>query len=306
MPSPLLERAIQLVRSAGFKKMQSYQEFREMAAKLSSFAEPAATEYRLAHNLQLERTDAAGVPCEWITAPSLTDAPVILYLHGGGFVSGSIWPAAEWVLRVPSAASARVLGVEYGLAPENPFPCGLEDALKVYRWLVPGVVDPARLAILGLSAGGGLTIAMLVALRDSGDPLPAAAVCLSPQTDHAATGASVVTKEAVDPWFIPDQFRWLSAAYLAGADPRTPLASPLYADLAGLPPLLIQVGTAETLLDDSTRLAERTRAAGVDVTLEVWEEMIHGWQMFARFLPEGQQAIDHIGEFIRERLYTAP
>lgn len=302
MPRRELEKVIEMIRSAGFNRMRSHHDFREISAKLSSLAEPAAAEYRLAHGLQIVPADAAGVPCEWITASDLVDAPVVLYLHGGGFVAGSIRPAAEWVLRVSRAAGARVLGVEYRLAPENPFPCGLEDALNAYRWLVSEVVDPARLAVLGISAGGGLAMAVLVDLRDAGDPLPAATVCLSPQTDHAATGRSVVTKKAVDPWFVPDQFRWLSAAYLAGADPRTPLASPLYADLTGLPPLLVQVGTAEMLLDDSTRVAERARSAGVDVTLEVWEDMIHGWQMFARMLPEGQQAIEHIGDFIRKHL----
>jgi acetyl esterase/lipase len=176
----------------------------------------------------------------------------------------------------------------------------VEDSTAVYRWLLGTGVNPGRMVIAGDSAGGGLTMATLVALRDARDPLPAAAVCLSPWVDLEGLGESATTKAAVDPMIQGKAIAEGAKAYLAGADPRTPLAAPLYADLAGLPPLLIQVGTAEVLLDDSTRLAERARSAGVDVTLEPWDDMIHVWQIFAAMLPEGQQAIDRIGEFVRK------
>jgi phosphinothricin tripeptide acetyl hydrolase len=176
----------------------------------------------------------------------------------------------------------------------------VEDCTAAYRWLLSTGVDPARLVIVGDSAGGGLTVATLVALRDAGEPLPKAAVCLSPWVDLELLGESMTTKAEIDPMLLREVGLQWAKAYLGDAHPRTPLASPLYADLTGLPPLLIQVGTAETLLDDATRLAERAKSAGVDVALEVWDDMIHVWQFFAARLPEGQQAIDRIGEFIRK------
>jgi acetyl esterase/lipase len=160
--------------------------------------------------------------------------------------------------------------------------------------------DPKRTAIAGDSAGGGLTVATLVALRDAGVRLPAAAACLSPWVDLEGLGESMTTKASVDPMIQAEPLRRFGKHYLGKHDPRTPLAAPLYADLSGLPPLLIQVGTAETLLDDSTRIAERARKAGVQVTLDQWEDMIHVFQAFAVILPEGQQAIERIGEFVRE------
>jgi acetyl esterase/lipase len=206
------------------------------------------------------------------------------------------------ISRLSRTAAARALAIDYRLAPEHPFPAAVEDATAAYRWLLSGGVDPAGVVIAGDSAGGGLTVATLVALRDAGDPLPAAAVCLSPWVDMEGLGESMTAKADVDPMIQRGEILEMAQAYLGEADPRTPLAAPLYADLTGLSPMLIQVGTAEVLLDDSIRLAERARAAGVDVTLEPWDDMFHVWQAFALLLPEGQQAIDRIGEFVRERL----
>jgi len=178
----------------------------------------------------------------------------------------------------------------------------VEDSTAAYRWLLSTGVDPDRLVIAGDSAGGGLTVATLVALRDAGEPLPAAVVCLSPWVDLEQVGESMTTKAEADPMIQREAGLQWAKAYLGDAHPRTPLAAPLYADLTGLPPLLIQVGTEEALLDDATRLAERAKSAGVDVELEVWDDMIHVWQFFAEMLPEGQQAIDRIGEFIRKHV----
>jgi acetyl esterase/lipase len=224
----------------------------------------------------------------------------MLYLHGGGYVVGSIATHRGLAGRLSQAAAARVLLVDYRLAPEHPFPAAVDDAAGAYRWLLAQGIEPARLVIAGDSAGGGLTIATLVALRDAGVPLPAAAVCLSPWVDLEGRGDSVTTKAAADPLVHKDMLVQLAAWYLAGADPRTQLAAPLYADLRHLPPLLIQVGTAEILLDDAIRLAEKATAAGVKVTLEPWEDMIHVWQLFAPMLPEGQKAIEGIGVFVRQ------
>jgi acetyl esterase/lipase len=200
--------------------------------------------------------------------------------------------------RVSRAAQARVLGLNYRLAPENPFPAAVDDAVAGYRWLLAQGIRPSRIAVAGDSAGGGLTIATLVAIRDAKLPAPAAGVCLSPWVDMEGIGESMKSRANADPVVQREGLLGMAQAYLQGKDPRTPLAAPLYADLKGLPPLLIQVGDAETLLDDSTRIADRAKAAGVQVKFEVWPEMIHVWQMFASFLPEGQQAIDVIGKFI--------
>jgi acetyl esterase/lipase len=257
-------------------------------------------QFQLPTDVRCDPVDAGGVPAEWITTPGVSIERVICYLHGGGYVLGSINTHREMASRFSRAASARVLILDYRLAPENPFPAAVDDSTAAYRWLLSIGVNPAQMVIAGESAGGGLTVATLVALRDAGEPLPAAGICLSPWVDLECLGESMVTKAEIDPVVNKDHILMLAKAYLGDTDPCTPLASPLYADLTGLPPLLIQVGTAECLFDDARRLADRARAAGVDVTLEPWDDMIHMWHMFAAILPEGQQVIDRIGEFIRE------
>ena len=249
-----------------------------------------------------EPVDAGGIPAEWIAAAGTDADRVIYYLHGGGYSIGSINTHREMISRLSRASGARALAIDYRLAPEHPFPAAVEDATTAYRWLLSTGVDPARIVIAGDSAGGGLTVATLISLRDAGDPLPAAAVCLSPWVDLEMTGDSMTTKAEVDPMIARNDALEGAQAYLNGADPRTPLASPIHADLSVLPPLLIHVGTAEVLLDDATRLAGRARSAGVDVSLEPWDDMIHVFQFFASMLPEGQQAIDRIGEFLREHV----
>jgi acetyl esterase/lipase len=249
--------------------------------------------------------DAGGIPAEWIAAPGASDEQTIYWLHGGGYCIGSINTHRGLLARISAASGARVVAMDYRLAPEYPFPAAVEDAVAGYLWLLSSGVDPAQIIIGGDSAGGGLAAATLVALKESGKPLPAAAVCISPWTDLALTGDSLRSKAAADPMITNDGITRVRDAYVGDSDPNVPLASPIYADLSGLPPLLIQVGENEVLLDDSTRLAERAKAAGVHATLEVWPEMIHVWHFFAAMLPEGQQAIDRIGEWARERLGAA-
>jgi acetyl esterase/lipase len=202
--------------------------------------------------------------------------------------------------RISRAGQARVLGLNYRLAPEHPFPAAVDDAVAGYRWLLAQGAKPGRIAIAGDSAGGGLTAATLVAIRDAKLPTPGAGVMLSPWVDLEGIGESMTTRSKADPAVQKEGLLSMAAAYLQGKEARTPLAAPLYADLKGLPPLLIQVGDAETLLDDSTRLEARAKSAGVSTKLEVWPEMIHVWQLFASFLPEGQEAIEGIGKFVRE------
>jgi len=245
--------------------------------------------------------DAGGVPSEWVDAPGDRRDRVILYLHGGGYTIGSVQTHRGLVARLAGVCGARGLTIDYRLGPEHPFPAAVDDAVAAYGWLVGTGGDPARIVVAGDSAGGGLTVATLLALRDRNTPLPAGGVCISPWTDLACTGESMTTRAAHDPMVQRDALLEMAAAYLAGQDPRTPLASPLYGDLRGLPPLLIHVGTAETLLDDATRLATRARAAGVAVDLEVWDDMIHVWHAFAPLLPESDEAIARVGTWVRGR-----
>jgi acetyl esterase/lipase len=292
MPSEQLRTLVEMLRSRPALAELSIEEQR------ANFEEMASL-FPVPPDVCREPVDAGGVSAEWITAPGATADRVVLYLHGGGYMLGSINTHREMVSRLSGAAGARALLIDYRLAPEHPHPAAVEDSTAAYRWLLRGGVDPARLVIAGESAGGGLTVATLVALRDAGEPLPAAGVCLSSWVDLECVGESMTTKADIDPLVQRETILEMAKAYLGGADPRTPLAAPLHADLTGLPPLLIQVGTAEALLDDSTRLAERARSAGVEVVLEPWDDMIHMWHWFAAMLPEGQQAIDRIGEFIR-------
>ncbi|HZU70330.1 MAG TPA: alpha/beta hydrolase [Ktedonobacteraceae bacterium] len=266
--------------------------------------ERAALEARVAH--VPKKRLAKYEPCkieemraEWVTVSGAIQEHVILYLHGGAFVLGSVNTHRSLAVDLSRVSHARVLLFDYRLAPEYPFPAALEDAMCAYRWLLARGISHRHVAVAGDSAGGGLTVALLLAARDTGLPMPAAAICLSPFVDLALAGESIKTKARVDVMVQANLMPYAVEAYLGKADPLTPLASPLYADLHGLPPLLIQVGTDEVLYDDATRLAERARAAGVDVTLEVWDGMFHTWQAWGWLLPEAKRSIDHIGKFVR-------
>jgi acetyl esterase/lipase len=252
-------------------------------------------------DIKREVVSAGGIKAEWVSAPDADAGRAVLYLHGGGYVIGSINTHRSLAARLSRASKARVLVIDYRLAPEHPHPAAVDDSLAAYRWMLTQGLKPARIAVAGDSAGGGLTVATLVAIRDAKLPLPGAGACLSPWVDLEGIGESMTTKAGVDPIVQKAGLLQMAAAYLGGKGPRTPLAAPLYADLSGLPPLLIQVGTAETLLDDASRLAERARKAGVTVSYEPWESMIHVWHLFAPMLDEGQQAIDRIGEFVRKQ-----
>jgi acetyl esterase/lipase len=255
----------------------------------------------------VRRSDVAGVPCEWLLAKGSDADRRLLYIHGGGWTSGGLDSHRPLSARISVATGCAVLAVDYRLAPEHPFPAGLDDCLATYRWLREhgpnGQATARSVFVAGDSAGGNLTLALLLALKQRGLPLPNAAVPISPATDFLATGDSYRTRAARDPILKggPEAIRLLSAIYLQGkAQPEDPLVSPLYGDYKGLPPLLLHVGDAEVLLDDSTRVAETARRAGVDVTLEVWPEMPHVWHAFAPYLPEASQAIEQIGAFVRK------
>ncbi|HKF19203.1 MAG TPA: alpha/beta hydrolase [Candidatus Dormibacteraeota bacterium] len=291
MSEQQLQRIVGMIRSKPVKTDQTIEEERQDYEGLALLPSPS--------DIKTQPVTADGVPAEWVYAPSADVGRAVLYLHGGGYVLGSIDTHRALAGRISRAAQARVLLVDYRLAPEHPFPAALDDSLAAYRWMLADGANPARVVLGGDSAGGGLAVATLVAIKDARLPMPAAAVCISPWVDLECVGDSMTTRTTVDPWIDREYLTRKAALYLAGKHPHTPLAAPVYADLRGLPPLLIQVGTAEILLDDSKRLAERARRAGVDVVLETWEGMIHGWHAFAEALDEGQLAIDRLGEFIR-------
>ena len=249
-------------------------------------------------DIQTERVGVNGVPAEWIWAPESQEDRVILYLHGGGYLFGSARTHRVMLAHLARAAKARVLALDYRLAPEIPFPAPVEDSVSAYQWLLSKGIAPEKMAFSGDSAGGGLVIAALVALRAVGEPMPAAGVCISAWTDMESTGPSMTTNAETDPSVSKERLLRIAKVYLDGKDPRAPLASPIHADLTGLPPLLLQVGSIEVLLDDSTLLKTRANEAGVPVEMEVWEDMPHVWHHYAPILPEARKAISKIGDFV--------
>ena len=253
-------------------------------------------------DVKVERVSAPAAPAEWLRPPSAEPGRVVLYLHGGGYVIGSPRSHRHLAAAIAGAAGASALLLDYRLAPEHPYPAAVEDATAAYRWLLDQAIAPERIVIAGDSAGGGLTVAALLALRDARVPLPAGGVCISPWVDLTCGGASYTTKAEADPIVRRAGVEQMAQAYLGATAARTPLASPLFADLRGLPPLLIHVGTDEVLLDDAVQLADRAKAAGVDATLEIYDRMIHVWHWFLPMLDEAQTAVDGIGRFVRSRV----
>jgi acetyl esterase/lipase len=260
------------------------------------------TRYKIASDVHIESVEANGVKAEWSSTPHADSACAILFLHGGGYLSGSLDSHRPLATEIGRVCKARTLALGYRLAPEHPFPAALEDALAGYRFLLSCGIQPRHIAVAGDSAGGGLTVALMVSAHDDGLPQPACGWCISPWVDLECLGESMNSKAEVDPLIQKPYLKELAGAYLNGAHPRSARAAPLYANLKGLSPLLIQVGSAETLLDDAVRLANVAGAADVAVTLEIWPDMIHAWPLFHQQLTAGRQAIARAGTFIRSRM----
>jgi epsilon-lactone hydrolase len=257
----------------------------------------------VAEDVNLDAVDFDGVSGEWSIAPGSDASRVLMFFHGGGYCSGSILSHRRMVTEAGRVAGTRTLAVGYRLAPEHPFPAALDDALTAWRFLRNEGVEAGRIAIGGDSAGGGLTVALINRLRDAGEELPGCAWLVSPWTDLTMSGETLATKDAVDPIIHKGYLDELADAYLpAGIDRTDPRVSPLYANLKGLPPTLIQVGSAETLLADATRFAAAAGAADVPVKLEIWPHMIHAWHLWNAHLEPGRRALAQVGAFIRERL----
>lgn len=255
----------------------------------------------LPRGVTLQKVTAGGVPAEWLIPAAGSTDGVLLYIHGGAWTMGWYEPHRWLVSHLARATGRRALALDYRLAPEHPFPAALEDCLVAYRWLVSNGTLPQQIVIAGDSADGNLTLTTMLALRDNGEPLPAAGVCLSPVTDLAGTGGPESGGPPVSDQDVGLPVDWAqeqTRMYLGDRDPHLPLVSPFYADLHGLPPLLIQVGGDEYLLDDAQRFVPRARAAGVDVTLQVYAGMWHVWQILVGLMPESDQAIAAVAAFV--------
>ena len=264
---------------------------------------PAGRLHPLPDDVLVNEVDANGVPAHWLAVPGAIGGRVLLFLHGGGYDLGSLRSDGELAARLGRAGGMQVLFPEYRLAPEHPFPAAIDDVMTAWHWLRTDQDLSARsIAVAGASAGGGLAVALLVAARDAGEALPAAAVLMSPTVDLTSSGASMIERADQDPISTPAMLRQFASDYLAGADPKMPLASPLFAALAGLPPLLIQVGTADLLLSDSERLAAAAVQAGVHVTLDIGEGLPHVYQLMLG-TPEAAQATEQIGNFLRAQVH---
>jgi epsilon-lactone hydrolase len=251
-------------------------------------------------DVDVTAADVGGVAAEWVVAAGADDDRALLYLHGGAYTRGSVRSHRSFCGRLSVDTKARVLALDYRLAPEHPYPAAVDDATAGYRWLLDEGFDPQRLVVAGDSAGGGLTAALLLALGAEGDPRPAGAVLLSPWVDLTMSGASMEERAAEDPICSPGSLARSAAWYAGGEDPACPLISPLFGDLTGLPPLLVLVGTAEVLLDDSLRFAAAADAVGVDLTLVVEAGLLHVWPLFPG-VPESDAAVAQIGEWVRKR-----
>jgi monoterpene epsilon-lactone hydrolase len=270
--------------------------------QLRSGWEKIAAELPIPDDVQFRVEALSGVSGEWASLPGSLAGPFVLYFHGGGYNIGSVASYRQFVGRLSKACEYNVLSVEYRLAPEHKFPAAVEDALTAYRSLLSKGHSPKDIIFAGDSAGGGLALALMLALKDNGIEQPRGAVLISPSTDLAKTGGTITTHQDRDPIIRMDTTNAFAERYLGPeGSPYHPLASPLYGEYSGLPPLLILVGTEEMLLDDSRRVAARAKEAGVDVTLDIWDGMFHVWPFFAAILPEGQKAIDRMGQYIRDR-----
>lgn len=289
-----LDALISLLRSRPAPADLSLAQMRERYQKL-------ADTLGAAPDARYDAVDAGGVPAAWVSAPGADETRAILMLHGGGYAIGSIGTHRRLAYDVSAASGARVLLIDYRLAPEHPFPAALDDAVAAWRWMLAEGLQPARLAIVGDSAGGGLVLSTLLRLRDEGIAQPACAVAISPWVDLEMRGDSLRTRAEVDPMVTEPGLHAYAKRYLGDADPRNPLASPLYANLDGLAPVLLQVGSAEALLDDALRIAEKLHAAGNAVQLSVWPNMPHVFPFFAPILSEGRDGCREIAAFIRQR-----
>ncbi len=255
---------------------------------------------KIPKGVKFQKIQIDGLPAEWITPKNLKNTGVVLYLHGGGYMLGSISTHSPLMARIALASKTKVLAIEYGLAPERPYPCALEDSLKAYHWLIAQGYDPKKIVIAGDSSGGGLAVATLLKLKDNNESQPAACACLSPWLDLQVSGETIVTHANKD--LLVNSIGLQIAAYSYAQEEQLthPYISPLYADLKGLSPMYIQVSGSEVLLDDTVRFEKKAKESGVEIEVHIWKNMLHVWQAFG-FLPEAAKAIKDIGRYIEKK-----
>lgn len=255
-------------------------------------------------DIEMSAVDIDGIPGRWVVAPGARDDAFVVYFHGGGYIMGSLDSHQELMGRISRACQAKVLGVDYRMAPEHVYPAAVEDGVRSYEWLLEQGADPSRVMLAGDSAGGGLTMASLLSIRDKGGKLPIGAFMFSPWTDLTGSGESGTNRAEADPMITLPALLEIAEIYYAGSDPTDPLISPVFADLSGLPPLLIQVGDAEVLLDDASRLADNAKSAGVMALYQVWDEAFHVFQAIPH-LPEAADALQKVGKFFMDNVKLA-
>lgn len=292
-----VEKLLTIIREENNRKAESIEEVRE---RLKTFY----FRFRSKIDIVVEPFFIGGdIPAFWISTPGVSKDHTILFFHGGGFMVGSTDDHLDLCGKLSRSTGCRVLSVDYRLAPEHIFPAALDDCIASYLWLIEMRTSPSRVVPVGISAGGNLLLSMFMKLRATDIPLPKAAVCISPAVDMTSRKEAFERSGAHD-WIFKEDLELLRRVYLRKHDPKDPLASPTYGDLRDFPPLFIQVGAHETFFDDVSAFVGKAKEAGVNVTLDVWEGMFHCWQVFSSVLPEGQQAIDNIGAYIKKTFQT--
>ena len=298
----MISTRAKLVRAATGKYFSSRDPHGTDVVKLRTRLDSWARILHVPRAVQVRREEFQGMQAEWLTPRRVAEGKLLLYLHGGGYVFGSCATHRQMVSYIATAGGVRALLPEYRLAPEHPFPAAIEDIVRLYRALLEAGYSPRAIVLAGDSAGGGLALATLLALRDAGEPLPAAACLLSPWLDLTGSGESMRTNAQRDPWFKPEFMPLLARHYCTDDERAHPLVSPVFADLRGLPPLFVQVCDDEILLSDSTRIVEMARAAGGEADLEIYSGLWHVFQAFARQVPEARAAVRKLGAHIRRAL----
>jgi acetyl esterase/lipase len=291
-------RIVRFMTRQYFKRISPYADVQKKRAAWNKLGAKSS----VAKGVHVRQATIESINCEWLVPESCEGAPVLYYLHGGAYLMGSTQTHRRMVSHIARASGTRALVPNYRLAPEHRFPAAIEDSTAVYRSLLKAGTDPAAMAIAGDSAGGNLTMATLLALRDAGDPLPTAVCLMSPWLDLAAEGESMDSRAKLDPWFRPEDIPEIVEKYCSKYDTKNPLVSPVYADPSNLPPTLIQVGDHEILLSDSTRMADKISEVGGYVTLQIWPDMWHVFQLFVGLMPESKRAINDISIFLKQHL----
>lgn len=302
--SALISAVLRRTLKKQFDNVGNVAEFRENMAKAGGLSTKIPANVFVT-SLEVPVESGTAIPCEWVQMEEESAKPVLLYLHGGGYVFGGLDSHRDIAWRLAEAGDVRVLVVDYRLAPEHPFPAALEDSIECYRWLLNQGITPEQIAIGGDSAGGGLSVATLVNIKNLGLPMPNCSILMSPWTDLSASGDSVQANANSDVMLTPGALVTMSDHYLGERDHTAPLASPLFADLSGLPATFVQASESEILLSDAQRLVTKIVAAGGEAKLETWPKMPHVWQVLASRIPEGKAAIVKLGEFLKVRLHSA-